>query len=294
MDEADLVLCSLAGASGWFLPTGGWSWVLSLRWAGPCQELCLPGSCVVRETLSGLPADGRAVSLPWRLVGPIPALESTGCWVMPGLWWESGSVQEGSADKFSPELVMPASQSQRGATAAPCLHRRPSNTSRPGLSRDNHFLPWVLECSRPCVWSPNVGFLFPPVLWDSWGQTPYPSKPDSLGDPPPRLPGLGAWWWGLKFSMLWENFCGIIILQFVTCVGFDFTMIVPLLLACCGFFFVFGCRTFLVGSSIFFVVVNGCSGISCGFSVFVRGGWGLWPSILPSCLHPAHKISMIF
>ena len=34
--------------------------------------------------------------------------------------------------------------------------------------------------------------------------------------------------------------------------GFDFIMIVPLLLSCCGFFFVFGCGVFffLVGSSI--------------------------------------------
>lgn len=103
---------------------------------------------------------------------------------------------------------------------------------------------------------------------------PLPSKPDSLADPPiARPPGLGAWWWGSKLSILWENFYGIIVLQFVACVGFDFTVIVPLLLACCGFFFVFGYRTFLVDSSIF-VVVNGCSGISCGFSVFVSGGWG--------------------
>ena len=47
-----------------------------------------------------------------------------------------------------------------------------------------------------------------------------------------------------------------VILQFVAHVRFDFTVIVPLLLACCGFFFVFRCRTFLVGSSNF-VVVNG-------------------------------------
>ena len=40
---------------------------------------------MARETLSGLSADDRAVSLPWWLFGPIPALESTGCWVVPGL-----------------------------------------------------------------------------------------------------------------------------------------------------------------------------------------------------------------
>ena len=30
-------LCKLSGGGDWFLPSGGWSWVLSLWWAGPCQ-----------------------------------------------------------------------------------------------------------------------------------------------------------------------------------------------------------------------------------------------------------------
>ena len=49
-------------------------------------------------------------------------------------------------------------------------------------------------------------------------------------------------------------------------------MIVPLLLSHYGFFFVFGCRVFLVGSSGVFVVVvvNGYSAVSCDFAVFVR------------------------
>ena len=66
--------------------------------------------------------------------------------------------------------------------------------------------------------------------------------------------------WGSELSLLWENFCGIIVFQFVSwppgVYGFDFTVIVPLLLSCCGFFFVFGCRiSFLVGSSAFLLVV---------------------------------------
>ena len=53
--------------------------------------------------------------------------------------------------------------------------------------------------------------------------------------------------------------------------GFDFIMIVPLLLSYCGFFFVFGCRiSFVVGSSIFFF--DGCSPVSCDFGIFVRRG----------------------
>ena len=55
-----------------------------------------------------------------------------------------------------------------------------------------------------------------------------------------------------------------------TGMGFDYITNVPLLLSCCGFFLVFGCRiSCLVGSSLF---VDGCSAVSCDFGVFVRGG----------------------
>ena len=30
----------LVGGAGTCLPTGGWNWILSLRWAGPCQRAC--------------------------------------------------------------------------------------------------------------------------------------------------------------------------------------------------------------------------------------------------------------
>ena len=68
-------------------------------------------------------------------------------------------------------------------------------------------------------------------------------------------------------------------------------------LSCCGFSFVFGYKvSFLVGSSVFFVVVvvvvclfvsfwfvlDGCSAVSCGFGVLIRRG-ELMFSTLPSC-----------
>ena len=51
------------------------------------------------------------------------------------------------------------------------------------------------------------------------------------------------------------DFCGISVLQFVShhpaVMGFDFIVIVPLLLSQCGFSFVFGCGvSFLVSSSV--------------------------------------------
>ena len=51
--------------------------------------------------------------------------------------------------------------------------------------------------------------------------------------------------WDSEPSQQWENFFFIIVVQFMGHptggYGFDFIMIVPLLLSCCGFFFVFGC-----------------------------------------------------
>ena len=73
--------------------------------------------------------------------------------------------------------------------------------------------------------------------------------------------------WGSEPTQQKQNFFGIIVLQFVVTdpvgLGFDFIMIVPLLLSHYGFFFVFGCRVFLVGSSGVFVVVvvNGYSAV---------------------------------
>ena len=33
--------CEVSGGQDWSLPTGGWSWVLFLLWAGPCQGVPL-------------------------------------------------------------------------------------------------------------------------------------------------------------------------------------------------------------------------------------------------------------
>ena len=55
--------------------------------------------------------------------------------------------------------------------------------------------------------------------------------------------------------------------------GFDFIMIVPLLLSHYGFFFVFGCRVFFGRFQWgFFVVDDGYSAVSCDLGVFIRRG----------------------
>ena len=55
--------------------------------------------------------------------------------------------------------------------------------------------------------------------------------------------------------------------------GFDVTAVVPLLQFCCGFF-IFGYRvSFLIGSSLLFLLFNGCSAVSCYFGVSLRRGF---------------------
>jgi len=180
------------------------------------------------------------------LVWGIPASESTGCQVLVRQWQPPGGLT-------------PISSSQNYCCQWPSPCREPLLHA---ASTEDPLILEGLASHEITAFYPGSWYAQDLVcdlqMWNFWGQTPYPSKPDSLGDPPPiaRPPGWGAWWWGSELSILWENFCGIIILQFVAHVRFDFTVIVPLLLACCGFFFVFRCRTFLVGSSNF-VVVNG-------------------------------------
>ena len=79
--------------------------------------------------------------------------------------------------------------------------------------------------------------------------------------------------WGSEPSQQWENFFGIIVLQWVThLVGmeFDFIIIAPFLPSRCGLFFIFG-----HGVSFFGVFqhppVNGCSTASCNFGAFAGG-----------------------
>ena len=103
---------------------------------------------------------------------------------------------------------------------------------------------WVLAHARFCLHPPRLESLFPPVLWKSYNQIPlvfkakFPSGSQYLC----WIPKLRILMWGSEPSQLWENFFGIIVLQFVghlTGMRFDFNLIVPFLLSHCGYFFVF-------------------------------------------------------
>ena len=77
--------------------------------------------------------------------------------------------------------------------------------------------PWVLVCTRLCVYPPRVEPLFSPVLWKSCNQIPLAFKARFSADSSSscQIPRLGRLTWGSEPSVQWENFCGIIILQFV-------------------------------------------------------------------------------
>ena len=131
VDEAQLRgLCRLPGGSDCFLPTRGWTWVLTLWWAGLCQGICLAGSCGLRKTQPVCWWVGLCSCPVGCLASGVPALEPTGCWVGPDLGEKIAASRTAHANEYSPEVLPPMSLSLQWATAAPCLSRRPSDTSR--------------------------------------------------------------------------------------------------------------------------------------------------------------------
>ena len=90
--------------------------------------------------------------------------------------------------------------------------------------------------------------------------------------------------WGSEPSLQWVDFCGTSVLQFVrhhpALMGFDFTVIAPLLPSHCGFSFVFGCGvSFLVSSSVFLSMIVQQLVV---IPVFSQEGVRACPSTLPS------------
>ena len=89
---------------------------------------------------------------------------------------------------------------------------------------------------------------------------------------------LGSLIWGSELSLLWENFCGIIIFQFMNFphsrYGIWFYCFwEPLFPSCCSLFFVFGCRvSFFFFLNRFQCFFGWCLFISCYRGVFIRRG----------------------
>ena len=74
-----------------------------------------------------------------------------------------------------------------------------------------------LGVTRPCIQPPRVEFLLPPVLWNCQDQTPLAFKARFSGGFSSycQIPRLGNLTWGSELSLWCENFCGVIVFQFV-------------------------------------------------------------------------------
>ena len=105
--------------------------------------------------------------------------------------------------------------------------------------------PWVLVWTGFCLCPLRVASLFSPVLWKSCNQILLTLKVRFPGDSQAicRISRLGSLMWGSEPSQ-WENFFGIIDLQFVGCpsgeYGIRFYRDCAPPAICCGFSIVFG------------------------------------------------------
>ena len=205
------------------LPSGGWGYLRGL-----CKlpdgrdwwwvELVLLWWAELSKTLICLSADG------W---GWVPSLlvvwpEATQLWRLPsslvGLMADSWRTH---TKEYFPELLLPVSLSQQWITAIPCLCRRPSNTSRQvwfSLLWGHCSFPWVLMHTLLCVCPPRVDSLFPPVLSKSCNQIPLAFKVwfSRNSSSCCQIPRLGSLTWGSEPALQCVDFCGIIVLQFVS------------------------------------------------------------------------------
>ena len=143
-----------------------------------------------------------------------------------------------------PRLLLPVLPSLWWAPANPHLHRRPFNTSRwfwfSILWSQCSFPPSL--CAHKVLFVPSkTGVSVSPSLWKSCSQILLAFKVRFAGNQfLCQIPRLGSLTWDSEPSQQWENFFGIIlwVTHFLE-MGFDFIMIVPLLLSFCSFF-VFG------------------------------------------------------
>ena len=178
----------------------------------------------------------------------------------------NGGLQEGSCQGLLPRtsaasvLVPVVSHSHTLASAGdlPTLVGRSDSVSY-GVTASS---PWVLMYTLLSVCPPRVESLFLPVLLKSCNQIPLTFKVWFSGNSSSHCwtPTLGSLTWGSEPSLQWVDYCGIIVLKFVShhpaVMGFDFIVIVPLLPSHCGFSFVFGCGvSFLVSSSVFLLMI---------------------------------------
>ena len=158
--------------------------------------------------------------------------------------------------------------------------------------------PWVLMRTLLCVGPPRVESLFPPVLSKSSNQILLAFKIWFSGNSSYRCwtPRLGSLMWSSEPSFQWVDFCGIIVLQFVSLplIGYGIwfycdyappTISLQLLLCLsrCGI-------SFLVSSSVFLSMIVQQLVV---IPVFSQEGVSACPSTPPSCTKPSPRLSYL-
>ena len=122
------------------------------------------------------------------------------------------------ANKYLPGLLLPVPLFLLQATADPHLCSRPSNTNRQvWLSVLWGYCSFCLHSGVHKVFLCPPGILLSPVLWKLCNQIPLSFKVRFPGDSQSFccIPRLGSLRCGLECLQQYENFFGIIVLQFV-------------------------------------------------------------------------------
>ena len=161
-------------------------------------------------------------SLPGNFFG----LRQPSPWVC-GLYGQvSDDLQEGlhqsqpSQTAAASPMHLPPPPSLWGAPANLHLHSGPSNTTRWFWSSFlwSHFsFPLSLSACKVLFSPSKTGVSGPPVLWKFCNQIPLAFKVRFPGESQSfcQVSRLGSLTWGSKPSQQWENFFGVIVLQFV-------------------------------------------------------------------------------
>ena len=189
----------------------------------------------------------------------IPTLKPTGCWVGPGLGSKMSASRRAHKDESSLICLSPVSMSPGWATAAPPPPQETLQDQQAGPTQapiELLLLPLVPVHVRVYVHPLRVKSVFPTILWSSCFQAllAFKSKYSGGSSSQCQTPGLGSLMWGSDLSLLWENLCNIIILQFVGHPprGYGFACIVSLPLLLWFLLYVFSCRrSFPEGFSLF-------------------------------------------
>ena len=203
--------------------------------------------------------------------------------------WSEATLHWSLQTPWALEGLTPRSTSQNLCCQCPCpcceLQPPPASAEDPltlaGRSASVSYgvtapSPWVLMHTPLCVCLPRVESLFPPVLSKSFNQIPVAIKVWFSGNSSSRCwtPRLGSLTWGSEPSLQWADFCGIIVLQFVSHPPNGY-----------GVWFYCDCAPPTISlrfllclwmSDIFFgefqcLPVDDCSAVSCDSSALARG-----------------------